>query len=45
MNFLTPEILKMCDTIQVFLIKMQPHNSQSSRENSTPSSGTYALAI
>ena len=30
LNFLTPKILKMCDPILVTLIKMQPHNSQSS---------------
>ena len=29
LNFLTPKILKMYDTILVTLIKMQPHNSQS----------------
>ena len=30
LNFLTPKILKMCYPILVTLIKMQPHNSQSS---------------
>ena len=30
--------------ILVTLLKMQPHSSQSSRENATPSSGTYPLA-
>ena len=30
----------MCDPILVTLLKMQPHYSQSSRENATPSSGT-----
>ena len=40
LNFLTPKILKMGDPILVTPIKMQPHNSQSSRENATPSSGT-----
>ena len=30
LNFLTPKILKMCDPILVTLIKMQPHNTQSS---------------
>ena len=34
----------MCDPILVTLLKMQPHNSQSSRENATPSSGTAPLA-
>ena len=28
---------KMCDPILVTLLKMQPHYSQSSRENATPS--------
>ena len=47
-NLLTPEIPQMCDPILVTLlapIKMQPHYSQSSRENATPSSGTPPLAI
>ena len=35
---------KMCDPILVTLLKMQPHSSQSSRENATPSSGTSQLA-
>ena len=34
----------MCDPILVILLKMQPHYSQSSRENVTPSSGTFPLA-
>ena len=34
----------MCDSILVTLLKMRPHHSQSSRENGTPSSGTYPLA-
>ena len=34
----------MCDPIQVTLLKMQPHSSQSSRENATPSSSTSPLA-
>ena len=34
----------MCDPTLVTIIKMQSHNSQSSRENATPSSGTYPLA-
>ena len=38
LNFLTPKILKMFDPILVTLIKMQPHSSQSSRENAAPSS-------
>ena len=35
-----PQNLKMCDPILVTLLKMQPHYSQSSRENATPSSDT-----
>ena len=34
----------MYDPILVTLIKMQPHYSQSSRENATPSSDTSPLA-
>ena len=34
----------MCDPILVTLLKMQPHSSQPSRENATPSSGTSPLA-
>ena len=34
----------MCDPILVTLLKMQPHYSQSSRENATPSSGTSPVA-
>ena len=34
----------MCVPILVTLLKMQPHYSQSSRENETPSSGTSPLA-
>ena len=34
----------MYDPILVTLIKMQPHYSQSSRENATPFSGTSPLA-
>ena len=34
----------MCDPILVTLLKMRPHYSQSSRENATPSSGTFPLA-
>ena len=35
----------MYDPILVTLIKMQPHYSQSSRENATPSSDTSPLAF
>ena len=35
---------KMCDPILVPLLKMQPHYSQSSRENATPSSATSPVA-
>ena len=38
-----PKNPKMCDSI-VTLLKKQSINSQSSRENPTPSSGTSALA-
>ena len=34
----------MCVPILVTLLKMQPHYSQSSRENETPSSGTSRIA-
>ena len=34
----------MCDHILVILLKMEPHYSQSNRENATPSSGTSPLA-
>ena len=43
-NCLTPNNPKMCDPIVVTLLKMRPHNSQSSRENATPSSDTSPLA-
>ena len=43
-NFLIPEIPKMCDPILVTVLKMQPHYSQSSRKNATPSSGTSPVA-
>ena len=33
-----PKIPKICDLILVTLLKMQPHYSQSRRENATPSS-------
>ena len=39
-----PKNPKMCGPILVTLLKMQPHYSQSSRENATPSSGTSSLA-
>ena len=39
-----PKNPKMCDTILLTLLKMQPYYSQSSRENATPSSGTSPLA-
>ena len=35
----------MCDPIQVNLLKMQAYDSQSSRENETPSSSTSRLAL
>ena len=35
---------KMCDPILATLLKMRPHDSQSSHENATPSSGTSPLA-
>ena len=44
-NFLIPEIPKMCDPILVTVLKMQPHYSQSSSENATPSSGTSPIAF
>ena len=34
----------MCDPTLITLLKMQPHYSQSSRENATPFSGTSPLA-
>ena len=39
-----PQNQKMCDLILVTLLKMRPHKGQSSRENTTPSSGTCPLA-
>ena len=33
----------MCDPIVVTPLKMRPHNSQSGRENATPSSDTSPL--
>ena len=43
-NCLTPKNPKMCDLTLVMLLKMQPHYSQSSHQNATPSSGTFPLA-
>ena len=43
-EFSYPKNPKMCDPILVTLLKMQPHYSQSSRENATPSSSTFPLA-
>ena len=37
-----PKNPKMCDPILVTLLKMQPHYTQSSRENATPSTGISA---
>ena len=34
-----PKNPKMCGPILVTLLKMQPHYTQSSRENATPSTG------
>ena len=39
-----PKNQKMCDPILVTLLRMRPHDSQSSHENATPSSGTSPLA-
>ena len=44
-NFLTPNILEMCKPILVALLKMQPHYSQSSRENVTLSSGHISISL
>ena len=38
-----PKNKKMCDPFLVTLLKMRPYDSQSSRENATPSSGTSPL--
>ena len=43
-NTILPQNPKMCDPILVTLLKMQPHYSQSSRENAIPSSSTSPLA-
>ena len=39
-----PQKSEKCDPVVVTLLKMQPHYSQSSHENGTPSSGTSPLA-
>ena len=44
-NSLTPKNPKMCGPILVTLLKMQPHHSQSSRENATPSSSQGASVV
>ena len=38
-----PKNLKMCDPILLTLLKMQPHSSQSSRENATSSHISISL--
>ena len=43
-SFLTPNILKMCNPILITVLKMQPHYSQRSHENKTPSSDTSPSA-
>ena len=43
MNFLIPQIPKMCDPILKTLMKMKPHHSQSRCENATLSGGTSPL--
>lgn len=43
-NLSYPKNQKMWDPILVTLLKMRPHNSQTSRENATPSSGTSPMA-
>ena len=35
----------MCDPLLVAPLKMQPHYSQSSRENATPSSGKSLISL
>ena len=40
-----PKNKKMCDRILVTQFKMRPHDSESSRENATPSSATSPLAL
>ena len=44
-NFLTPNILKMCRPIIVAQLKMQPHYTQSSRENVTLSSRHISISL
>ena len=39
-----PKNQKMCHPVLVTLLKMLPNYSHSSRENATPSSGTFPLA-
>ena len=39
-----PKNQTICDPILVTLLKMQPHDSHSSRENASPSSSTSPLA-
>ena len=39
-----PKTQKMYDPILVILLEMRPHDSQTSRENATPYSGTSPLA-
>ena len=39
-----PKNPKMCDPIQVTLLKTEPRYSQTSRENATPSSDKSSLA-
>ena len=41
---LLPKTQKMYNPILLTLLKMRPHDSQSSRENATPSSGTSPVA-
>ena len=43
-NCLSTKNPKMCDPILVILLKMQPHYSQSSRENAALTSGTSLVA-
>ena len=43
-SFFTPNILKMCNPILITVLKMQPHYSQRSHENKTPSSDTSPSA-
>ena len=43
-RILLPHNPESCYPVLVVLLKIQPHYSQSSRENATPSSGTSQLA-